>query len=38
VLIPWTVEQNSELIKSAGFSTVDLFFKWNNFAGFIALK
>lgn len=38
VLIPWTVEQNSQLIQSAGFSTVDLFFKWNNFAGFIALK
>ena len=38
ILIPWTVEQNSELIRSAGFSTVDLFFKWNNFAGFIALK
>lgn len=38
VLIPWTVEQNSKLIQSAGFSTVDLFFKWNNFAGFIALK
>ena len=38
VLIPWTVEQNRELIRSAGFSTVDLFFKWNNFAGFIALK
>ncbi len=38
VLIPWTVEQNSRLIQSAGFSTVDLFFKWNNFAGFIALK
>jgi len=38
VLIPWTVEQNNHLIQSAGFSTVDLFFKWNNFAGFIALK
>jgi tRNA (cmo5U34)-methyltransferase len=38
VLIPWTVEQNSALIQSAGFATVDLFFKWNNFAGFIALK
>ena len=38
VLIPWTVEQNTELIRSAGFSTIDLFFKWNNFAGFIALK
>ena len=38
VLIPWTVEQNNHLIQTAGFSTVDLFFKWNNFAGFIALK
>ena len=38
VLIPWTVEENQDLIKKAGFSTVDLFFKWNNFAGFIALK
>lgn len=38
VLIPWTVEENQDLIKKAGFSTVDLFFKWNNFAGFIALN
>jgi tRNA (cmo5U34)-methyltransferase len=38
VLIPWTVEENQALIKQAGFSTVDLFFKWNNFAGFIALN
>ena len=38
VLIPWTVEQNNHFIQTAGFSTVDLFFKWNNFAGFIALK
>ncbi len=38
VLTPWTVKENSNLLTSAGFSTVDLFFKWNNFAGFIALK
>ena len=38
VLIPWTVEENLSLIKKAGFQTVDLFFKWNNFAGFIALN
>ena len=38
VLIPWTVEENQDLIKKAGFPTVDLFFKWNNFVGFIALK
>lgn len=38
VLIPWTVEENMSLIKKSGFQTVDLFFKWNNFAGFIALN
>jgi len=38
VLIPWTIEQNNQLIQSSGFSKVELFFKWNNFAGFIALK
>ncbi len=38
VLIPWTVEENRDIIKKAGFPTVDLFFKWNNFAGFIALN
>jgi tRNA (cmo5U34)-methyltransferase len=38
VLIPRTVEENRDMIKEAGFSTVDLFFKWNNFAGFIALN
>lgn len=38
VLIPWTVEENQSHIERAGFKTVDLFFKWNNFAGFIALN
>ena len=38
VLIPWTVEENRNLIKKEGFPTVDLFFKSNNFVGFIALK
>jgi len=32
------VEENRNLIKKVGFPTVDLFFKWNNFAGFIALR
>jgi len=26
------------LIEKAGFKTVDVFFKWNNFAGLVALK
>ncbi len=38
VLTPLTVEENQNLMKKAGFSIVDLFFKWNNFAGFIALN
>ncbi len=38
VLIPLTVEENQDLIKKAGFKVIDLFFKWNNFAGFIALS
>ena len=38
VLIPWTMNENNNLLNSVGFSKVDLFFKWNNFAGFIALK
>jgi tRNA (cmo5U34)-methyltransferase len=38
VLIPWTIEENQNLIQKAGFKSVDLFFKWNNFAGFIALN
>ena len=38
VLIPWTLEKNQSSIKKSGFNTVDLFFKWNNFAGFIALN
>ncbi len=38
VLIPWTAEENRNLIKQAGFPAADIFFKWNNFAGFIALK
>lgn len=38
VLIPYTIDENIELLKKAGFSHVDTFFEWYNFAGFIALK
>ncbi len=38
VLTPRTVEENLDLLLKAGFITVEMFFKWNNFAGFIALK
>jgi len=37
VLTPLKLHENIELLKQAGFSNVDVFFKWNNFAGIIAL-
>lgn len=38
VLIPYRVEENIELLKNAGFRHVDMFFRWYNFCGIIAMK
>lgn len=38
VLIPYSESENKELCKNAGFSSVETFFKWANFASFIAFK
>lgn len=38
VLIPFRVDENIELMKRAGFQTVDVFFRWFNWAGFLAIK
>jgi len=38
VLIPYRVEENLELLKRSGFQTVDVFFRWFNWAGFLAIK
>lgn len=38
VLIPYRVEENIELLKWAGFRKVELFFRWYNFCGIIAVK
>ena len=38
VLIPFRIEENIELLLSSGFSECDVFFKWYNFCGIIALK
>ena len=38
VMTPIALEENRRLLVSAGFNRVDLFFKWYNFAGFIATK
>ena len=38
VLVPFTVDENITLLREAGFSQVDIFCKWFNFASFVALK
>jgi tRNA (cmo5U34)-methyltransferase len=38
VLIPYRLEENCELLKRTGFRTVDVFSKWFNFSGIIAVK
>jgi tRNA (cmo5U34)-methyltransferase len=38
VLIPYRLEENTELLKSAGFKHVELFFRWYNFCGILAVK
>jgi tRNA (cmo5U34)-methyltransferase len=38
VLIPYRLCENQQLLADAGFRTQDVFFKWNNFCGVIAMK
>lgn len=38
VLIPYRVDENLALLRSNGFSHTDMFYKWYNFAGFLAVK
>jgi tRNA (cmo5U34)-methyltransferase len=38
VLVPYRLDENIELLKVAGFGTVEVFFKWYNFCGLIAVK
>ena len=38
VLIPYRVDENLSLLKRNGFELVDIFFKWYNFTGFVAIK
>jgi tRNA (cmo5U34)-methyltransferase len=38
VLIPYRLEENRELLKRHGFNNVDIFFKWYNFCGIVAMK
>lgn len=38
VLNPLTTEENVDLLYQTGFSRVEIFFKWYNWTGFLALK
>jgi tRNA (cmo5U34)-methyltransferase len=38
VLIPYKLLENRELLLGAGFRYVDVFFKWYNFCGIVAIK
>lgn len=38
ILIPYRIDENIDLLKNSGFNTVDVFFKWFNWAGIVAVK
>jgi tRNA (cmo5U34)-methyltransferase len=38
VLVPVTAQWNEELLRAAGFREVDCFWRWMNFAGWVAMK
>jgi tRNA (cmo5U34)-methyltransferase len=38
VLVPVTAKWNEDLIKGAGFSQIDCFWRWMNFAAWVAVK
>ena len=38
VLIPFSVEENQAMLRKVGFSSIETFFRWFNFASFVAIK
>ena len=38
VLIPYSLDENIELLERCGFKTIDIFFRWCNWAGIVAVK
>jgi tRNA (cmo5U34)-methyltransferase len=38
VLVPVTAAWNEELLRASGFRHVDCFWRWSNFAGWLAMK
>lgn len=38
VLVPMTARWNEEMLRAAGFTQIDCFWRWMNFAGWVAVK
>ena len=38
ILIPLKLSENINLLEKSGFNKIEIFFKWLNFAGLIAVK
>lgn len=38
VLIPYRLEENRDLLRNVGFTHVEVFFRWYNFCGMVAVK
>ena len=38
ILVPYRIDENVEMLHRNGFETVDTFFQWYNFVGFICIK
>jgi tRNA (cmo5U34)-methyltransferase len=38
ILIPYTLSENIDLLRNTGFAHCEVFFKWYNFAGLIAVR
>ena len=38
VLVPYRMDENEALLRANGFSKVQEFFRWYNFAGVVAVK
>ena len=38
ILIPFSVEENKAMLEKAGFTSVETYFRWFNFASLVALK
>ncbi len=38
ILVPYRIEENQKLLTEAGFKSAEVFFRWYNFCGIIAIK